>query len=132
MKKKLFIRKTKAKGRGVFANRFIIKDECIEICPLLVLAARDHETLIDSGLHDYLFHFDKEEGTLALVFGFGSLYNHAMRSNASYILDRENQRMSYYALEDISPGQEICINYAGDPDSECREWFISRGIPYRE
>ncbi|HEY4207162.1 MAG TPA: SET domain-containing protein-lysine N-methyltransferase [Puia sp.] len=132
MTRRLFIRETASKGRGVFCNRLIKKDECIEVCPLLLLPAGDSEGLSNTRLHDHLFHFDKAEGTLALVFGFGSLYNHATRSNASYILDKEDQVMRYYALEDIPPGQEICINYAGDSGSASREWFTSRGIPYKE
>jgi hypothetical protein len=132
MTRQLFIRETPAKGRGVFCNRLIKKEECIEVCPLLLLPAGDSDRLINTCLHDYLFDFDMAEGTLALVFGFGSLYNHATRSNASYILDREYQVMRYYALEDIPPGREICINYAGASGGESREWFTSRGIPYKE
>lgn len=131
MIKKLLIKTVKNKGRGVFCNRLIQTDEDIEICPLLVLPAGDYETLIASGLVDYFFNFNKEENTLALALGFGSLYNHAVLSNAAYILDRENKTIRFYALEDIAAGTEICINYAGERGQEFKEWFESRDIQYK-
>jgi hypothetical protein len=79
-------------------------------------------------LSNYFFHFHKEERTLALSLGFGSLYNHARDPNAAYFLDRANRTMTYYALEDIPPGREICINYSGEPGQDFLEWFSSRNI----
>jgi len=132
MKKQLFIKKIKDKGRGVFCKQRIDKDDIIEICPVLVLPAQDHNTLLISGLVDYFFNFNKEENTLALALGFGSLYNHAVYSNAAYTLDRENKTLTFYALQDIDPNTEICINYSGESGQEFKEWFESRNIHYKE
>ncbi|MGG9960535.1 SET domain-containing protein-lysine N-methyltransferase [Ferruginibacter sp. SUN106] len=131
MKKELFIQKVKNKGRGVFCNRPINRDEVIEVCPVLALPAKDYDTLVASQLVDYFFNFNKEESTLALALGFGSLYNHAVNSNAAYVLDRETKQITFFALEDIPAGKEICINYAGEQGQEFKEWFESRNIPYR-
>jgi uncharacterized protein len=131
MKKKLFVKEIKGKGRGVFCKQRIGKDEIIELCPVLVLPAQDHDTVVNSGLVDYFFNFNKEENTLALALGFGSLYNHAVHSNAAYTLDRENKTLSFYALQDIDPNTEICINYAGESGQEFKEWFESRNINYQ-
>jgi hypothetical protein len=131
MKKKLFIKEIKGKGRGVFCRQRIEKDEIIEVCPVLVLPAQDHDTVVISGLVDYFFNFNKEENTLALALGFGSLYNHAVHSNAAYTLSRENKTLSFYALRDIDPNTEICINYAGESGQEFKEWFESRNINYK-
>lgn len=130
MKQQLYIRQIPAKGRGVFSKQLIQKEEVFEICPVLVLPAKDYDTLIASHLVDYFFNFNKEESTLALALGFGSLYNHAVNSNAAYVLDRATREISFYALEDIQPGTEICINYAGEHGKEFKEWFESRNIQY--
>jgi SET domain-containing protein len=132
MNKQLYIRRVKNKGRGVFCTTNIRKDEVFDLCPVLILPAEDRETAISSRLADYFFNFNKEEGTLALVLGFGSLYNHAKNCNAGYRLHHETKTMEYYALEDISAGTEICINYAGEYGNEYKEWFESRNIIYKE
>lgn len=130
MSKQLYIKNVKGKGRGVFCKQTIAKDEIFEIAPVIVLPAQDYNTATASALCDYFFNFNKEEGTLALALGFGSLYNHAVHSNAAYSLDRENKTMQYYALEEIKPGTEICINYGGESGKEYKEWFESRNIKY--
>ncbi len=132
MNKQLYIKEIKGKGRGVFCKKKIAKDAIIETAPVIVLPAADYHIATASALADYFFNFDKEEGTLALVLGFGSLYNHAVHSNAAYSLDRENKTMQYYALEDIKPGTEICINYGGEQGKEYKEWFESRNIVFKE
>jgi uncharacterized protein len=130
MKNQLYIKNVKGKGRGVFCKQLIAKDAVFETAPLIVLPAADYNTATASSLCDYFFNFNREEGTLALVLGFGSLYNHAVHCNAAYCVDRENKIMEYYALEDILPGTEICINYSGEYGKEYKEWFESRNIPY--
>ena len=95
---------------------------------MLVLPAEDYDTVRASQLVDYFFSFNKEENTLALALGFGSLYNHAVYSNAAYVLDREAKTITFFALEDIKPDTEICINYAGERGQEFKEWFESRNI----
>jgi len=44
----------------------------------------------------------------------------------------ETRTMSYYALEDILPGTEICINYAGEQGREFKEWFETRNIDFKD
>lgn len=131
MKKQLFVKKIEGKGRAVFCKEFISKDEPFEVCPVLVIPAEDYETVKGSRLIDYFFSFNKEENTLALALGFGSLYNHAINSNAVYYLNRQQKVITYYALEDIPAGTEICINYAGEHGEEFKEWFESRNIIYK-
>jgi hypothetical protein len=131
MKKRLFVKEINGKGRGVFCDQLIVKDEAFEVCPVIVIPASDYDTVRASRLVDYFFSFNKEENTLALALGFGSLYNHAIESNAVYYLNREEKIITYYALEDIPAGKEICINYAGERGKEFKEWFESRNIVYR-
>jgi hypothetical protein len=124
----LYIKTIKGKGRGVFCRRLIRKDERIETSPLLILPAEDHDPVNGTLLSNYFFHFNRDERTLALSLGFGSLYNHGRDPNAAYFLDRENKTMTYYALEDIPRGREICINYSGEPGQDFGEWFSSRNV----
>jgi uncharacterized protein len=131
MKKQLFVKEIKGKGRGVFCKQLISKDEAFEVCPVIVIPASDYDTVKASRLVDYFFSFNKEENTLALALGFGSLYNHAVNCNAVYYLNRQKKVITYYALEDIPAGKEICINYAGEHGQEFKEWFESRGIEYK-
>jgi hypothetical protein len=128
MSLQLYIKNVKGKGRGVFCKQLITKDQIFETAPLIVLPAKDYATATASTLCDYFFNFNKEEGTLALALGFGSLYNHAVHSNAGYSLDIVSKTMQYYALENIQPGTEICINYSGEQGLEFKEWFECRSI----
>ncbi len=128
MKSTLYTKKVKGKGRGVFSFIPLYKDDLVEVCPLIVLPGQDFESAISSRLADYFFNFVKEDKTLALVLGFGSLYNHAVHSNATYQLDRDARLMYYYAIQDIPAHTEICINYSGEQGKEYREWFESRNI----
>jgi hypothetical protein len=132
MSKQLYIKNVSGKGRGVFCKQGIAKDEVFETAPLIVLPAADYNTATASALTDYFFNFNKEEKMLALVLGFGSLYNHALHSNAAYTLNYENKTMEYYALKDINAGTEICINYSGESGQEYKEWFESRNIVFKE
>lgn len=128
MAKELYIKKCKGKGRGVFCRQTLQEGDLIESCPVIVLEGNDYEAATSSRLSDYFFYFNKEEKKLALVLGFGSLYNHTTFSNAAYELDHENRMMHYYALETIPAGREICINYGGEKGRNYKEWFEARDI----
>ena len=128
----LYIKSTKGKGRGVYCEHPILKDEVIEECPLLVIPETDHVSLESTKLVDYFFSFNKAENTKALALGFGSLYNHKRLPNAHYWIDIEAKSITFYALEDIDKDQEICINYGGNPESDFSEWFTARNITYHD
>ena len=110
------IKRVRGKGRGVVARRLIRRGEMIERVPVLVLAAeevRDAEGW--SGLAGYCFWWG--EGRLALALGYGSLYNHSYRPNARY--DDEGGRiLAFTAIRDIGPGEEITVNYNGEPEDK--------------
>jgi hypothetical protein len=131
MIKKLFIRNVDGKGRGVFCKQHIAKNEVFEVCQVMVIPASDCDKVKASRLVDYFFSFNKDEGTMALALGFGSLYNHAVYSNSAYTLDRESKTLSFYALEDIPADKEISINYGGEYGKVYNEWFETRNINYQ-
>jgi SET domain-containing protein len=104
------VKKVQGKGRGVFARRLIGEGEEIERVPVLVLPWTENEW--ESGLADYFFAWGK--GTVALALGYGSLYNHSYQPNARYD-DFSPRTKVFTALRDIQPGEEITVNYNGDP-----------------
>lgn len=108
------VKRIPGKGRGVFARTFIPEGTVFERTPVLVIPT---DEIVDGGdnpvLADYVFDWGR--GTVALALGFGSLYNHSYRPNARY--DDEGQLTKIFtALHDISPGDEITVNYNGHED----------------
>ena len=59
----------------------------------------------------------------ALALGYGSLYNHSYTPNARYFTNIENQSIDFYARKDIREGEEIMVNYNGDPEDQSPLWF---------
>jgi uncharacterized protein len=108
------VRRIRGKGRGVFARRAIHAGVVIERVPVVVLPIEEIGSAeMRSRLSDYCFLWGRD--TVALALGYGSLYNHSYRPNARY--DDEGQRTKVFtALRDIQPGEEITVNYNGEPE----------------
>ena len=113
------VKRARGKGRGVFARRPFRKGEVIETCPVLVLPVA---ALGDGpgGLWEYVF--DWGPGTVALALGYGSLYNHSYRPNARYD-DVGHRAKRFTALRDIAAGEEVTVNYNGEPRRRAKLWF---------
>jgi hypothetical protein len=105
-------------GRGVFAARTFEPDDVIEECPVLLVPA---DTIGDLGLDGYCFEWTDDQCAIAL--GYGSLYNHSWRPNARYDHDHDAHVVSYSAVRRIEVGEEITINYSGDPEGHTELWF---------
>ncbi len=106
------VKRTRHKGRGVFALGDSPCGTEIERVPVLVLPAGD---IRGSHLASYCFLWS--EGTVALPLGYGALYNHSYTPNAEY-RDAAPQVKVYTALRDIRHGEEITINYNGSPSDD--------------
>jgi SET domain-containing protein len=124
------VKRVTGKGRGVFARKAIRRGEIIERVPVIVLPLRDVMRDPDdwTGLGCYCFEWGRE--TVALALGFGSLYNHSFEPNARYD-DEARQAKVFSAIRDIDAGEEITINYNGDPDDRSPVWFDVREAPAR-
>jgi SET domain-containing protein len=122
------VKRAKGKGRGVFARRPIPRGETIERVPVLLLPAEEVRDAAGwAGLAAYCFEWGR--GTLALALGYGSLYNHSYRPNARYD-DSGPQTKVFTALRDIAPGEEITVNYNGDPEDDAPVGFkVVEGVP---
>ena len=107
-------------GLGVFATRRFAAGEVLERAPVLVVPTADEEHIAGTALDGYCFAWD---GGMALALGFGSLYNHSTTPNARYWTMPEEGLVEYVAHTDIEPGDEVCINYNGEPTDDTPVWF---------
>ena len=106
------VKRIKGKGRGVIARKAIPADTVIERAPVLVIPTEQVED--DAHLCDYVYHWGRD--TVALALGYGSLYNHSYKPNARYD-DVGVMTKVFTAIRDIAPGEEITINYNGEPEN---------------
>ncbi len=110
------VKLVKGKGRGVFARRAILEGEIIERVPVVVLPVADIKNAEGwVGLAGYCFYWG--DGKAALALGYGSLYNHSFLPNARYD-DIGRLTKVFSALRDIKAGEEITVNYNGDPNDK--------------
>jgi SET domain-containing protein len=116
----LYVARSPVSGRGVFAARAFAAGETIEVCPVLTVRAGRARFLEESGLAGY--YFDWKQG-LAIALGYGSLYNHSWRPNARYDHDYDEAVVVYSAVRDVAAGEEVTVNYGGDPDAREDLWF---------
>jgi SET domain-containing protein len=107
-------------GAGVFATRAYAAEDLIERCLLLIVPPEQAPAISESVLGDYVYEW---EGGFALALGFGSLYNHAPISNARYEMDYDAEEIHIVAERPIGKGEEIFINYNGDPNNPEPVWF---------
>ena len=115
------VRPVEGKGLGVFARRPIRKGEVIERAPLIIIPGPEYLAGVDKSLlAGYVFAWG--DGQYALALGFGSLYNHSYRPNAFYE-DEEPRTKRYVAFRAIKEGEEVTINYNGNPTSRVKMWF---------
>ena len=113
------------KGRGVFANKDFYPGELIESAPVIIISQNEWNHLEKTELYNYCYAFGEthDQEDMALALGFGSLYNHSYSPNARYKKNIDKRRIDFYALKHIEKGDEIHINYNGDPSCIDPLWF---------
>lgn len=116
----VFVGPSPLHGTGVFAGRDFVAGDVVERCPVLLIDAEETHDVAGTVLGDYVYEWD--DG-FALALGFGSLYNHSRRPNARYEMDDDTTEIVIVAWRDIAAGQEILINYNGDPEVTAPVWF---------
>ncbi|MBS4214209.1 MULTISPECIES: SET domain-containing protein [Neobacillus] len=110
-------------GRGVFATRDIQSGELIHEAPVIVSPKRDYKYLKKTIMMEYVFWWDQANDECALALGYGSLFNHSYTPNALHEHNFANRTIDFYAHTDIKAGEEILINYNGEPDDDEPLWF---------
>jgi len=107
----LFVSNAGHKGRGVFTSKILKKGDLIEICPVIELSYKEHQGLLGHILENYAFVWNTRKKNVAILLGFGSLYNHSSKPNADYIKRIADGVMVFKALKTIKAGEEITIDY---------------------
>jgi len=62
----------------------------------------------------------------AIALGYISIYNHSYSPNAQLEQMLDELMMEIIAIKDIHTGEEITINYNGDPEKQDPLWFTQR------
>jgi SET domain-containing protein len=98
-------------GLGVFSTTKITKGEIIERCPFLLFPQSNLEKI--PVFSNYAFCYPRSENwdEHALVFGYGSYYNHSETPNVDWYTNNEERTFVYFALRDINEEEELLINY---------------------
>ena len=119
----LYITSSTDKGSGVFTSIDISEGDIIEVCPVIIIPKSELPIIHKTILHDYYFLWGENMEDCAIALGFGSLYNHEIHPNANFILDLENETIDIVAIRNITAGEEITLNYNGEPGDETILWF---------
>lgn len=110
-------------GRGIFAKQAIQAGELIERCPIVYLTERDYPLAKQTTLLNYYF-LNEAENRVAIALGYGSLYNHSYEPNATYKKLLDEGFIDFIAIKNISPKEEITVNYNyGNPDDKRNLWI---------
>lgn len=104
------------KGRGVVAGRPFGRGEVIDSAPVLVVSAADWQHVQETDLSRFCFSWGRQLKDAALVLGRCSLFNHSYSPNAYAQSHLRERMMEFIALRDIAEGEEITINYNGEPE----------------
>ena len=116
------------KGRGVFAARDFAEGEIVEIAPALVLAQGRRGLSLELRRRTFAWGrlLGVDDGSEAIVWGYGSLYNHDNPANMSYSPRAADGCMVFRAVRPIHKDTELTINYntlGGGPVSDDDNWF---------
>ena len=123
MKYKVAIKRFPKKGRGVFALKSFKIGEIIENAPVLTFSPKERKNLEKTLLNYYIYPWRSTRGA-ALVLGYGSIYNHSYSPNADWKQNFKTMCMVFRAVKPIKKGEEITVNYNGEPDDKTPiDWF---------
>ncbi len=108
-------------GRGVFARVDIAADTLLERVPVILLP---HNQIFGDPPHGqrsaaiswYVFDWTgmTKRDYVAVALGYGSIYNHSFSPNARYTRVAPDL-IDFHAIKPIAAGEEVLINYHGEP-----------------
>jgi hypothetical protein len=108
-------------GRGLVALQDIKKGQAITKSPVRVFKGQSLQTLRRATCFEE-FTYDwpekKHIAAQAVVIGLPSFVNHSSRANSFHVADPRQEVVSLIAHRDIEQGEQITMNYAGDPDEQ--------------
>src|SRR5215831_3625741 len=113
-------------GRGMFAARNFLKGELIERAPIIPINEKQWPNAAKTILSDYAFDWGEKDEHAAIALGYISIYNHSYSPNAQLEQMLDELMMEIIAIKDLEQGDEITINYNGDPENKDELWFTQR------
>lgn len=120
---KISVQDTGKYGRGVFALCDFEEGDLIESAPVIALPKSERKYIKKTMLSNYFFNWGKKRKNPAIALGYGSLYNHSYTPNAKFIVNLSENAIDFYSLRKIRKGEEITVNYNGDPTDKTNVWF---------
>lgn len=124
----LYFANSELGGRGVFTAAEVPERSLLEICPVIVMPREHLKHLDQTGMYDYYFLWGEQEDACAVALGYGSLYNHSYTPNTIYLPDFGGQALHFITLRTIKAGEEVTVNYNGNPGNEEDVWFMARRL----
>ena len=115
MQKTIEVKRTASRGRGVFALKDFKTGEIIEKCPTIKIDSKERKYCEKTILNYYIYPW-RSTRTGSIVLGYGSIYNHSFEPNADWKQNFKTSEMVYRAIKPIKSGEEILVNYNGEPD----------------
>lgn len=123
MRRSIIVRTIPGKGRGVFALKDFKAGDVVESAPVLIFTPKERKNLEKTLLNYYVYPWKSTRGA-SVVLGYGSLYNHSYSPNADWKQNFKTHCMVYRAIKSIKKGDEITVNYNGEPDDNAPiDWF---------
>jgi len=113
-------------GRGMFAARKFMKGELIERAPVIAIDAKKWPSAAKTILSDYAFDWGENDEHAAISLGYISIYNHSYSPNAQLEQMEDELMMDIIAIKDIEAGEQIMVNYNGEPTNQDPLWFSQR------
>lgn len=121
------VKTVKNKGRGIFATKNFDTGEIIESCPVLILSPKERKNCEKTLLNFYIYPW-RSTRSASVVLGYGSIFNHSFSPNADWKQNFKTDCMVYRAIKPIKKGEEITVNYNGEPDDLTPiDWFDVAG-----
>ena len=115
----------------MFASRKFLKGELIERAPVIPINEKQWPFAEKTILSDYAFDWGEHDEQAAIALGYVSIYNHSYSPNAQLEELLDELMMEVIAIRDIQPGEEVTINYNGDPANQDPLWFTERAAKRR-
>lgn len=112
---KVYVAPSQIHGFGVFAKFRIGKNEIIEECPVIHVSPYDNPP--SDILERYVFGWPGGSLTpesIVMPAGYGAIYNHSTKNNATWKSSVVRGTFFFYALRDIEQDEEILTCYGDE------------------